>query len=113
MPVGPGVRMARVKHVRQGDEFRVTVADRPGAGYEWTATKVPDGLVLLGSEWAEPVPPEVGGTRARSFRFRAGRQGSFVLVLELVRPWEPRATTTPVERLVVEVVVEPSGARGP
>jgi predicted secreted protein len=105
--------MARVKHVRQGDEFRVTVADRPGAGYEWTATEVPDGLVLLGTEWAEPVPAEVGGTRARSFRFRAERPGTCTLALELVRPWEPRQTTAPAERLVLEVAVEPSGAPGP
>jgi predicted secreted protein len=99
-----------MKHVRQGDEFRVTVADRPGAGYEWTATNLPEGLVLLGSEWAEPVPPDVGGTRARGLGFRAERPGTFTVALELVRPWEPPETRAPAEQRVVEVLVEPSAA---
>ena len=111
---GPsGARMVRVENVRQGDELRVTVADRPGAGYEWTVTEVPEGLVLVGSEWAEPVAAEVGGTRARTFRFRAEQPGSFALVLDLVRPWEPRETTAPADRRVVEVVVEPVGGATP
>ena len=99
-----------MKHVRQGDEFRVTVADRPGAGYEWTATDVPEGLALVGSEWAEPVPPEVGGTRARALRFRAERPGTFTVTLELLRPWEPSEARAPADHQVVEVVVEPAVA---
>jgi predicted secreted protein len=83
-----------------GEQFEVTVADLPGAGYEWVARDVPAGLAELGEDWAEPASELVGASRRRTFRFLAERPGSYQLVLELRRPWEhdrPPARTRTVE----------------
>lgn len=72
-----------------GAEFDVTTLDLPGAGYSWEVPDVPAGLVLLGSDWAQPEPPPgVGAARPRVLRFRADQVGEYVLRLELRRPWE-------------------------
>jgi predicted secreted protein len=89
-----------------GAEFEVTVADLPGAGYEWVAGALPPGLTMVGEDWAEPVPSEVGASRRRTFRLRAGDAGTYELVLELRRPWEH--DKPPARRHTVLVTVEPS-----
>jgi predicted secreted protein len=91
-----------------GGWFEVTLADLPGAGYEWVVPAVPEGLTELGADWAEPVPAGVGGSRRRTFRFRAERPGSHRLVLELRRPWEH--DRPPARTRTVTVLVEPAGS---
>jgi predicted secreted protein len=92
-----------------GAEFEVTVADLPGAGYEWVARDVPAGLAAVGADWAEPAPDLVGGSRRHTFRFRAERSGSYQLVLELCRHWEhdrPPARTSTI-RVEVSAPADP------
>jgi predicted secreted protein len=89
-----------------GTEFAVTVADLPGAGYEWVAGAVPAGLTVVGEDWAEPVPSGVGASRRRTFHLRADRAGSYELVLELRRPWEH--DEPPARTHTVLVTVAPS-----
>ncbi|MGH8894627.1 MAG: protease inhibitor I42 family protein [Actinomycetes bacterium] len=72
-----------------GEEVVVTLADLPGAGYEWMARDLPDGLALVSSELVGQSPTTVGAARARPLRLRAELPGTYVLLLELVRPWEP------------------------
>lgn len=88
----------------EGEELDVVLSDLPGAGYEWAPRSVPSGLVLLAADWATPVPPAVGASRGRTFRFRAERAGTYELLFDLRRPWEPHDVPPP-ERHVVSVVV--------
>ena len=75
--------------VVEGTEFDVPALDLPGAGYRWEVPEVPAGLAFLGSDWAQSEPPPgVGAGRARMLRFRADQVGTYVVRLELRRPWE-------------------------
>jgi predicted secreted protein len=91
--------------VVEGEEFQLPLADLPGAGYRWTLTEVPDGITLVDSDWAEPIPELAGASRARSFRFQAQRAGDYDLRFELVRPWEPRESVPPADTRTVSVTV--------
>jgi predicted secreted protein len=99
---GP-VNDAETVETLAGESFEVTVADLPGAGYEWVARDVPPGLIELGEDWAEPVPEGVGASRRRTFRFRAELPGSYRLVLELRRPWEHGLPPARTRSLAVQV----------
>lgn len=88
----------------EGEELDVVLSDLPSAGYEWSPVDVPQGVVLLSAEWAAPVPPALGASRGRLFRFRAERAGTYELLFDLRRPWEPH-DVPPHERRVVSLVV--------
>ena len=87
-----------------GEEFDVVLADLPGAGYEWVLGEVPAGLTLLTTEWAGPLPADVGASRPKAFRFSAEQPGTYDLVFDLVRPWE-QSDVTPARRHSVTVEV--------
>lgn len=98
------VNESETVRVEVGEHFEVTVADLPGAGYEWIASDLPDGLTEVGEDWAEPPPELVGASRRRTFRFRADHPGTHLLVVELRRPWE--RDRPPARTRTVEVQVE-------
>lgn len=91
----------------EGEELDVVLADLPGAGYEWVPHEVPAGLVLLTTDWADPLPPELGSSRRRAFRFAARQAGSYDVVFDLLRPWEV-SDVAPARRHTVAVVVRPT-----
>jgi predicted secreted protein len=93
--------------VVEGDEFEVSLADLPGAGYGWTTEPVPDGITLVSSDWSAPASALAGAARSRAFRFRADRAGDYALQFALVRAWEPRETVPPAEERSVSVAVRP------
>jgi inhibitor of cysteine peptidase len=87
-----------------GDELDIVLPDIPGSGYEWAVRKVPDGLPFVSTEWAEPLPAEVGASRARTFRFAARRPGEYDVGFDLVRPWES-PDVAPVRQHTASVTV--------
>lgn len=89
-----------------GEELAVVLADLPGAGYEWGPRGVPEGLVLLGRDWADPLVSEPGAARRRTFRFAARRAGSYELTFDLRRPWES-PDVAPAGQHEVSVLVRP------
>ncbi len=93
-----------------GEVLDVVVEDLPGAGYRWEAAPVPDGLVRLpdtGTHAARDTGGDVGGSARRVLHLRAERPGSFLVVLRLVRPWQPAAVPPAQERRLTVVVARP------
>lgn len=90
----------------EGEQFEVVLADLPGAGYEWVPRELPPGVVLLTTDWADPLPPDAGASRRRSFRLAAEQPGVYRLVFQLVRPWES-PDVAPAREHTVSVEVAP------
>ena len=90
----------------EGEQFEVVLADLPGAGYEWVPREMPSGVVLLTTDWADPLPPDAGASRRRAFRLAAEQPGSYRLVFQLVRPWES-SDVAPAGEHTVSVEVTP------
>ena len=89
--------------VVQGDDFDVTLADLPGAGYSWTAAPVPSGLTLVETQATTPAADVVGASQRKTMRFRADRAGDYELVFTYARPWED----APAEWRTIAVHVHP------
>lgn len=85
--------------VAAGEEFSVAATDLVSGGYRWTV-RVPDGLTLLAEE---------SDSRRHTFRLRAVRPGDHLLMLRLVRSWEPPETPPAQQRQIVVHVAPPPG----
>ena len=91
----------------EGELFDLTMDDLPGAGYQWVVRELPDGLTVVSDEVASPpASAGVGGPARRTMTVRGDRAGTYDLLLELVRPWEP-AGTPPADIRQVAVQVDP------
>jgi predicted secreted protein len=93
--------------LREGEVVDLTMDDLPGAGYQWVVRQLPDGLTVVADEVAPPSSSAgVGGSARRTLTVRGDRAGTYDVLLELVRPWEP-AGTPPVDSRQVAVQVDP------
>lgn len=79
--------------------FDVPLGSAPSTGYQWQLDAVPDGIELLGSDYAQPPDAQIGDAGTQVFHLRAGRAGHFVLTFVLKRRWE----ASPIETQQIEV----------
>ena len=92
-----------------GEDHVVSLEDRGGAGYIWTASVAGDAVALT-AETSEappratsgPEPPDTYGTM-RIFTLTARAPGRATATFALVRPWENGAK--PLETRVLELRV--------
>jgi predicted secreted protein len=88
----------------EGEVVDLTMDDLPGAGYQWVVRELPDGLTVVSDEMAPPSPSAgVGGPARRTMTVRGDRAGTYDLLLELVRPWEPAGTPADTRQVAVQV----------
>jgi predicted secreted protein len=92
----------------EGEEVELTMDDLPAAGYQWVVRRLPEGLTVVSDVVAQPSSSAgVGGPARRTLTVRGDRAGTYDLLLELVRPWEP-AGTPPADTRRVAVQVDPA-----
>jgi predicted secreted protein len=75
--------------VRRGQEFTVELKSYPGSGAQWRYAS-PDGPQLI-SETTQSQNESIGSAATQVFTFRADTPGSYDLIFELKRAWEPSA----------------------
>ena len=85
--------------VAVGAVFDIALGCNPSTGYMWQSNPLPEGLALLGSEFAAPAHAQVGDPGQQTFHLRAERAGHYAVVLVLKRRWEAE----PIETHSVEV----------
>jgi predicted secreted protein len=95
--------------VAAGEEFDVTLADLPGAGYTWAPVDVPPGLTLVETRADAQATEAVGSAQRKVVRFQADRPGEYQVVFVFARPWED----FPAETQTVHVRVRPPEEREP
>ncbi len=83
-----------------GAVFDIALGCSPSTGYMWQPNPLPDGVVLLGSEFAAPANAQVGDAGQQVFHLRAERAGHYTLMLVLKRRWEAE----PIETHTVDLI---------
>jgi predicted secreted protein len=75
-----------------GEEFMVSLKSTPSTGYIWETFSLPEGIVLLGSDFEKPASNiQPGDPVIQLFRFRALTAGEYVISFVLKRTWESNA----------------------
>jgi predicted secreted protein len=92
------------EHVRvsTGDRVVVRLEELGSAGYQWSITRVPGALTVVGEQVLPPDSRAPGAAGAHEFVLDATGTGSGQVVLELRRPWE---TGAPERTVLVDVTV--------
>ena len=85
--------------VKMGTPFDVKLASGPSTGYIWELQSLPEGVLLLGSDYSESDPATIGGGGTQVFHLETQRPGRFNLVFVHKRRWE----TEPIETRLIEV----------
>ncbi|MFI5084660.1 MAG: protease inhibitor I42 family protein [Actinomycetales bacterium] len=86
---------------RAGEVFTVELEATPTSGHRWQPGPVPAEIEFLDGGFAAGAQvPGAAGTQ--SFRFRAGRRGSYALTFVLKRSWE----ADPAETRVLDIRVD-------
>jgi predicted secreted protein len=85
--------------VETGKPFEVELGSAPTTGYMWELRSVPEGVELLGTDFALPPDAAIGDGGTHVFRLKTDRTGRFDLHFVLKRRWE----TEPIETRVIEV----------
>lgn len=86
--------------VGKGQEFKVELKSYPGSGAVWRYAS-PDGPQLV-SETTQSQDESIGSAATQVFTLRADTPGSYNLIFELKRAWEP----SPRGRKEIKVDVE-------
>jgi inhibitor of cysteine peptidase len=75
--------------VKKGDTLSVRLKAQPSTGYGWFV-KTPNPLLLnqIGDMKRDPLGGMPGAYEYQVFLFRAQQEGTCVLVLDYLRPWE-------------------------
>jgi inhibitor of cysteine peptidase len=84
-----------------GDRVDVQLDANPTTGYRWELAPLPDGIVLVSSDFEEPGGSLVGAPGTQTFVFDAVAAGSGILRLEYIRPFDD----LPVADKIVEYVL--------
>ena len=76
--------------INEGTELIVNLASNPSTGYSWTQPTIENPAVLTqtGSEYVAPTGNAVGSAGTQVWTFKASEQGSTIVQMEYVRPWE-------------------------
>jgi len=93
---------ADVMAVKAGVPFDVKLGSGPSTGYIWQLQSLPDGVLLLGSDYVEASPATTGGGGVQIFHLTTQRPGRFNLLFVRKRRWE----TEPIETR--QIVVDSS-----
>jgi predicted secreted protein len=88
-----------MRTVESGQSFDVELGSGPSAGYTWELPSLPEGLVLLGSDFVPGPSSEPGDGGVQVFHLRADRPGRFSLSFARRRRWE----SEPLETREIEI----------
>jgi predicted secreted protein len=87
--------------VESGAPFDVELGSGPSTGYTWQLQSLPEGILLLGSDFV-PVPEaRIGDGGMQVFHLAPQRPGRFSLLFVRKRKWE----TEPIETRLIDVDV--------
>lgn len=84
---------------RTGRDFKVELKTYPGSGAMWRYASL-EGPQLIG-ETTQNLDDSIGAAAVQVFTLRGDRPGSYDLIFELKRAWEP----TPRDRKEIKVDV--------
>jgi predicted secreted protein len=82
-----------VQVVQVGKKFSIDLEAMPGAGYMWEMTRVPEEIELI-SQDVVSISKAIGGSSTQRFLLLAHASGSYELVFQLKRSWEPDPART-------------------
>ena len=86
--------------VKPGTPFNVELGSAPSTGYIWDLQSLPEGVLLLGSDYVGTGPASIdGGGGTQVFHLKTQRPGRFNLLFVHKRKWE----TDPIETRLVEI----------
>ena len=100
-PISPNATLS----VRTNEQFYMTLSSNSSTGYAWQVTSVsnPDMVRFVDSQYIRPESELVGAPGKQVLTFNALQEGSAIIQLEYVRPWE--TDVPPVSIYVAEVMV--------
>ena len=84
-----------------GDRVAVRLEANPTTGYDWVLGPLPDGIVLVSSDFEEPGSSLVGAPGTQTFVFDVVAAGAGILRLEYIRPFDD----LPVADKIVEYLL--------
>jgi predicted secreted protein len=76
--------------VGRDQEFNVELQSYPGSGAKWQFVPQSDGPRLVKQD-SRPNDKSIGAAATQVFTFRADAPGTYKLLFELKRAWEPTA----------------------
>ena len=74
--------------VGRDEDFDVELQSYSGSGAKWQFVPKGDGPKLVKQD-TRPQDQSIGGAATQVFTFRADAPGTYKLLFELKRPWEP------------------------
>jgi len=93
--------------VDMNEEFTITLAENPSAGYSWTyVISGADGMEVVKDEFIAPENEDmVGAPGVREWVFRPDAAGEFVITFTYARPFDDEETE-PADVVVYNILVE-------
>lgn len=94
------------------EEFAVVVKSNQTTGYKWMFAKPLDNTILKfkGSEYKAPDTDLIGAGGEEIWMFKAISEGTAMIVLKYVRPWEKDMYPLESKTFIVEVGSEEKGS---
>jgi len=88
--------------VESGVKFDIELASGPSTGYTWQLQSLPEGVLLLGSDFVQASQAKIGDGGLQVFHLKTQRPGRFRLLFVRKRKWE----TEPIETKQIDVDAE-------
>jgi predicted secreted protein len=94
----------KIIRVAEGDTLAIRLKAQLGTGYSWSVmTHVPSLLKPIGEAKQEKLNGLPGGYEYQVFLFEARQEGTCVLELNYIRPWEKQGLPERLFRITVHI----------